>query len=363
MHTQRPTMDGEAASRGPGGRVAAPPGGQTHLSPVDALCVSLILEDCLHQLEILGCIAPCAPAKIPGIRTSTDQEFRDAPGQDPIPSDTLRKVQADRRFAEAVIAETLQEVRAGGTFQSLLSAVASEKEKRDAHDAAIAREEEARKRVAALQKEIYDLKKEKENELQRLEEEITTLKDELQEAKARSAMEGRYARRMAQARLSQAARRREHVELALRDEVQTLGSELDNENRVHMDIDTFLRRHYADLSEQLEFWMEKYDHDLEAKQQELNNLKATHASDLAHLQDLARQYSEFEAVVIEDRLEREAERKRLEQEELELRCTVKIQAWWRGVMVRRGLGQYKAPKKAKKGKKGKKAKKGGKKKK
>lgn len=42
------------------------------------------------------------------------------------------------------------------------------------------------------------------------------------------------------------------------------------------------------LEEKLEFWMEKFDKDTEMKQNELNALKAAKASDLAHLQELAR---------------------------------------------------------------------------
>lgn len=54
------------------------------------------------------------------------------------------------------------------------------------------------------------------------------------------------------------------------------------------------------------------------------------------------------------------EQKRLEQEELErkIRAAIRIQAWWRGVMVRKCLGPFRK----KKGKKGKKNDKKGKKK-
>ncbi|XP_064021538.1 dynein regulatory complex protein 9 isoform X4 [Pogoniulus pusillus] len=50
----------------------------------------------------------------------------------------------------------------------------------------------------------------------------------------------------------------------------------------------------------------------------------------------------FEETIISDRAEKEAKRKQLEQDALELKSTLKLQAWWRGTMVRRYLGPYQA---------------------
>jgi len=107
--------------------------------------------------------------------------------------------------------------------------------------------------------------------------------------------------------------------------------------------------------------MEKYDNDVEAKQAELDSLKSAKASDLTRLQELTQRYHEYGKVVQEDRDEKERLRKEAERELEEQKACVAIQAWWRGVMVRRQLGPYK-PKKKGKGK-GKKGGKGGKKKK
>lgn len=45
------------------------------------------------------------------------------------------------------------------------------------------------------------------------------------------------------------------------------------------------------LGEKLEYWMERYEKDMEDKQQELNALKNTKASNLIQLQDLAKKVS------------------------------------------------------------------------
>ncbi len=99
--------------------------------------------------------------------------------------------------------------------------------------------------------------------------------------------------------------------------------------------------------------MEKYDKDVEEKTHQLEVLKASKASDLAKLQDLTKKYTDYEQVVVEDRIEKEKVRRLRDQELEELKSTVKLQSWWRGIMVRRQIGPY-SKKKKKKGKKGKK---------
>ena len=64
---------------------------------------------------------------------------------------------------------------------------------------------------------------------------------------------------------------------------------------------------------------------------------------------------------MEDRIDKEKARRKAEQEAEELKAAIKVQAWFRGVMVRKGLGPFNKKKK-KKGRKGKKSGKGKKKK-
>ena len=56
--------------------------------------------------------------------------------------------------------------------------------------------------------------------------------------------------------------------------------------------------------------------------------------------------------MVEDRIEKEKVRRKEEQEAIELKASIRLQSWWRGVMVRKGLGPFKKGKKKKgKGKK------------
>ncbi|XP_030430607.1 dynein regulatory complex protein 9 isoform X1 [Gopherus evgoodei] len=391
-------------------------------SPLEAVQICAVLEDCLDQLAILGYIMPVSyegrtdisnidaqelseiikSQKDLGVKfeqlmsarsenrptvpseslkfTELGQQLQETSGdlkranhlfsraakQSAVSSNNLRKVQADRQDASDVIAETLQEMQTSGTFQSLLQAVQREKERKSNFHTTIIREEEGRKEIKSLQKRLQDVKKEKELELQNRNEMIAYLKDQLQEMKAKTDMESRYVKKDTELQVYQTQKKCSNAESDLVNEIEKLRIKTDEEIRVHVEIENFLRQQQMKLEEKLEYWMEKYEKDTESKQQELNTLKASKANDLAALQELAKQCRLFEQAIMEDRVEKEAARRKVEQDALELKSIKKLQAWWRGTMVRHNIGPYKALKKSKedepKGKdKGKKEKAGAKK--
>nr|XP_039335511.1 dynein regulatory complex protein 9-like [Saimiri boliviensis boliviensis] len=180
--------------------------------------------------------------------------------------------------------------------------------------------------------------------LQSQNEYIANLKDQLQEMKAKTNLENRYMKINTDLQIAQTQKKRNRTEELLLEEIEKLRMKTEEETRVHMEIEMFLRKEQQKPEEKLEFWMEKYDKDTEMKQNELNALKAAKASDLAHLQDLAKTVREYEQVIIEDRIEKETSRKKAEQDLLELKSVIKIQAWWRGTMIRKEMGGFRMPK-------------------
>lgn len=378
------------------------------LSSLDALHISAVLEDCVDQLAILGHIMPSSLDGRPDARETVDDELgqilqdqrflesryetlmlnKDDPNmngknrdtevhstmkslrestnalnrsfrQNPLTTDSLSKIQMDRKFLQEVMEDTLDEVVSKKSFDSLIRAVNTEKEKKASLQHTILKEEESRRLVKSLQRQLVEVKREKEIEIQQRNEMIAHLKDQLQEMKAKTSMEGKYIKKDAEVRVSCTQKRCQQGESALKEDLETLRYKIEEEVRVNSEIETYLRQHHQILEQKLEYWMEKYDRDVEQKQHELDVLKASKANDLAKLQDLTLKYSEYEKVVIEDRVAKEQARRKAEQEEEELNAATKLQSWWRGTMVRKQLGPY-SKKKKKKGKKGKKSgKKGG----
>ncbi|XP_030869184.1 dynein regulatory complex protein 9 isoform X2 [Gorilla gorilla gorilla] len=273
-----------------------------------------------------------------------DHVFKKPARQTIMTTETLKKIQIDRQFLSDVIADTIKELQDSATYNSLLQALSKERENKMHFYDIIAREEKGRKQIISLQKQLINVKKEWQFEVQSQNEYIANLKDQLQEMKAKSNLENRYMKTNTELQIAQTQKKCNRTEELLLEEIEKLRMKTEEEARTHTEIEMFLRKEQQKLEERLEFWMEKYDKDTEMKQNELNALKAAKASDLAHLQDLAKMIREYEQVIIEDRIEKERSKKKVEQDLLELKSVIKLQAWWRGTMIRREIGGFKMPK-------------------
>ncbi|XP_005104711.1 dynein regulatory complex protein 9 [Aplysia californica] len=387
------------------------------LSGVDAIHVATVLEDCVDQLSVLGRIMPVSfefkpdameivrgdlaqlvdrqvqleskyqsvlskkmemigSTKNPEKLQDVEQELLSAGGdlknsthvfgrtlrQNPLTQDNLVKIQEDRVFLESVMGDTMTELVQNCSFQALLEAVNAQKQHKASLQSTIQKEEDGRKKVRELQRQLLGVKKQKETEIQQRNEMISHLKDQLQEMKAKTNMEGKYIKKCAEVAVAQSQKRCFLSEKDMKEEIERLQVKIDEEVGAHQKIVSYLQTHQKDLEKKLEFWIDKYETDKEAKQKELDTLKQTKAKDLEKLQELTKLYKEYEQIVVEDRIEKEKARRKAEQEAIELRSAIRLQAWWRGVMVRKGFGPFGKKKKGK-GKKGKgKGKKGKKKK-
>ncbi|XP_061074033.1 dynein regulatory complex protein 9 isoform X2 [Conger conger] len=340
-------------------------------SSVERLRLIAVLQDCEDQLAVLENIMPntsMGHLEVDSTCTAHSSmmwEQRKKAAQQcqaegaGVPSDSLAQVEYDRNFVAEVITNLLKELRVTGTFHTLLSTIEEEKERKARIRDFILREEEGRRRTKTLQRELVDIRKEKVVELQRCDEMIAHLKDQLQETKARTELEMKYVSRSSELQVYQEQKLNSMKEKELEAELMRMQQKLEEERCSHIEMERFLKEDQSALEEKLEMWMERYEKDMEDKQQELNTMKNNRASTLAQLQELAKQYRESEQVVIADRVEKENLRREREKEDMEWAAAIKVQSWWRGSMVRQGLGPFKTGKKpkAKEGKKGKKKKK------
>ena len=91
-------------------------------------------------------------------------------------------------------------------------------------DISFCREEEGRKRVRLIQRQLVEVRKEKETELQQRNEMIAHLKDQLQEMKAKTNMEGKYIKKRAEVSVAQTSKRCNMEEKEMREEIEVDGS-------------------------------------------------------------------------------------------------------------------------------------------
>nr|XP_014686178.2 dynein regulatory complex protein 9 isoform X4 [Equus asinus] len=323
---------------------------------LDVLRISAVLEDTIDQLSILNYIMPVQYER----EISSDTKQNKEKSLEGKRLEKLSMVSRTSKISNLFLPKEefrFSEVRQEGQFANEFNKVQDLVFKKPTRQAVmtsetlkkiqIDREKKGRKQIKSLQKQLINVKRERQAEVQGRNEYISHLKDQLQEMKAKTNMENRYMKKNTELQISQTQKKCNKTEELLLEEIEKLRSKTEEENRIHMEIEVFLRKEQQKLEEKLEFWMEKFDKDTEMKQNELNALKSAKAADLAHLQDLAKTLREYEQVIIEDRLEKEKTRKKIEQDELELKSILKLQAWWRGTVVRNEIGGFRLPKKDK----------------
>ncbi|XP_062354846.1 dynein regulatory complex protein 9 [Cinclus cinclus] len=252
----------------------------------------------------------------------------------------LKKIYADRQYASDVITVTIKNMEEFGTFNSLTDANEREKAKKNKFHDILIREEKGKKEIKALQKQLQDVKKQIDKDLQNRDEAIDHLKDKLQENTAKWNTESYYMKRNTDLRIHLTQKKCSNAETALEKEIQNLKSKTDEEIQLHKETENFLTQQYHKVKEKLEYWIEKYKKDTAAKDEEIDDLKALKAENLETMQRFAKECLTFRATIITDRTDKEAKRKQIEQEALELKSALKVQAWWKGTMVRRFLGPY-----------------------
>ncbi|NWH35355.1 DRC9 protein, partial [Chloropsis hardwickii] len=252
----------------------------------------------------------------------------------------LKKIYADRQYTSDVITVTIKKMEKFGTFGSLTDANEREKAKKNKFFDILIRSEKGNKEIKALQKQLHDFKKQTDQDVQNRDKVIEGLKDKLQEMTAKLNTESNYMKKNSDLQIQLTQKKCSSAENALENEIQNWKSKIDEEIQVHKETENFLTEQYQKVKERLEYWMEKYKKDTTAKDEELDDLRALKAENLETMQRFAKECLTFQATIIIDRTDKEAKRKQIEQEALELKSAVKVQAWWKGTMVRRFLGPY-----------------------
>merc|ERR1719327_828518 len=168
-----------------------------------------------------------------------------------------------------------------------MSSVAEEMERKSRYKVAQEKEVAARKELRQLQRQMTSTKKGMEQEIHEMTEMIAHLKDQLQEMKSKSNLESKYVKKSADNNLDMNSTLKNIEETELKDKLDQVRKEIEMENRTHTDVINFLHKKRKYLGEKVEYWMEKFEVDTDAKSAELTQLKADKEKDLRTLQELA----------------------------------------------------------------------------
>lgn len=139
------------------------------------------------------------------------------------------------------------------------------------------------------------------------------------------------------------AARKEQLQHLIHDQIEQLSNELtlkrrENEqaNEAMSATARFYQWKLAQIDQEIEGWMTRFDSDKDDQDARFQKARATEK----HWQELREQYEWQEKAIT--RLQQELVRWKLEEQHKQY-CALmatKLQAWWRGTMVRKGLGRF-----------------------
>ncbi|THD23990.1 IQ domain-containing protein G [Fasciola hepatica] len=268
------------------------------------------------------------------------------------------KLETDMIKVTEILAQLAEEVDKKGTFQVLEDAVKHEEEKFQEIEKILERERMMRARVKTLRDGIDSHVREGQQLIEHSRETIAHLKDQVQEMKARSAMEEKYMTKYSNVRLAELESRFFAEKRALLDEIAKVTFLQDQETRASEETKSFMRDRLAELTQLEEYWRTRSESDVQKLRHKLDILRSSKIKDFNRLHELTQQYQEYENVVLVHRIALEKARQQAEQIEMEEDASQKIQNWWRCILVKKEWGPYdKKKKKKKRGKRGKKTKK------
>ncbi|XP_044064008.1 dynein regulatory complex protein 9 isoform X1 [Siniperca chuatsi] len=309
------------------------------LSRIQSLRLAAALEDCSDQLDILG-------------HTLTVQISRERDTAAAQEKARLTKLRRDCQYISQQVFKLHLELEEKQSFSSLQQAVeeAGQKKKAENMRREAKRELAQRRQTVQRQQEEHQRKTEKLKDMYWL---AKGLKHQLNEESSKIATKKKIVEKNTKLQLQQKQKETSQTEKLLDDQLELLQKQLKEETRVHEKSKTFLQNQHKELQQQLQQWQQRTKQMLQEKEQQLNSVRCKRTVNLDRLVEMRRKFKEMEQVVMEDREEQE----KLCQQQAEARAATKLQAWWRGCMVRRGLGSFKKAEVVKKGKKKKEGKK------
>ncbi len=264
------------------------------------------------------------------------------------------KMQYERQLVQDMIRDCREELLHDASTERLAVAVQEEVNHQAEIVKAIESSHSSKQSAADLLVELETVAATMEQEIKDLDEDLAQLKDHLQETKARVALETKYIKNESAVRVTVANKTSTLEHGVLEQQINKLRALEAEEQKCHEELATFLNENLQDLKEKQSVWINKYESDVDAKQTELENLKRNRARDLTALQELTERYKDYDQICKDDRQAREDARIAAQLAVRKLAAAIRIQAWWRGMLVRGIPGGKKGGKKGK-GKKGKKS--------
>ncbi|CAH0405994.1 unnamed protein product [Chilo suppressalis] len=293
---------------------------------MDALLFALTLEVVLLQMRILEGTSELRTRKKTATKSEKAQRY---------------KLERDRQTLKDVVRRTILEIVENGQWSTLQDAVQMLHEETSYPVKLRLNYEHLRESLAAIMSELVAKQSQNVLELRNADQKIAYLRDEtkddLQNANARLLYVDKWL-----------LARHESLEMQINLEPRAPAPQFDHENRVHSELLKAYELQIQEREQALQHWKQRYSEDTAKIDKRLTNKCEQLREAIACRQELQKLFDlhtgEMRSWLTfkSERAARLAREKRLKD------AATRLQAWWRGVMVRKALGVFRYLKNLKK---------------
>ncbi|XP_059470482.1 dynein regulatory complex protein 9, partial [Neocloeon triangulifer] len=195
-----------------------------------------------------------------------------------------------------------------------------------------------------LTRELASSKHRTQEELSLNLQKLATLQDKVARIKNDTKVQLAYLANWEEARVEQVCLALQKEEKLIEDQLDKVNEDTSNELRVHSELQLALEKAILKVENLKADWDAIYDLDIKEKNEELQQAQERRDENLDRLKNLAAVYKDHKKALKEWKDFCYKRQLALEKLRYENSMATKIQAWWRGTMVRKGLGPFKKKK-------------------
>ena len=315
--------------------------------PLDNLSrriIGAVLEDAVDQLAIVSAtFGPHPETHFNEMKSSLESVLVKMSEQEEGVAEgvtEIKQLQCETAYLQKVLEASISEMYEHGAVPCMETAVDAYRRRLAEKDDIIIKEEEIKTEIEKLAEELDTLKATEVETRKKEMRKIAELKDSYLDCRRRAGSEESYVLRQEEVRETESKTDLETEETRLANSIKNLEMDIEHEERVTAEVESFLRDQHLEFSAKLSEWTQRYEEDTRRKRQELEEVVTKRVEGLDKLKFQTQLCAETEKFVARVKAEKERARAARELEARRERSAVRLQAWWRGIMVRCCLGQF-----------------------
>ncbi|EFN76088.1 IQ domain-containing protein G [Harpegnathos saltator] len=247
-----------------------------------------------------------------------------------------------------IIRDLKREISERGTIEILIGEIERITSQEEQERLLLEEHERMQTVVSELRKTIADKRTSNEQAEEHSTKKLILTRDEKERLKLIKDAEMRYVRAWEEARREQNVLRYELEMDKLAKTLNDCNARERNENRVNSELIRYLTQRIALIGNRIEEWQRRYDREEKMYEKEIRKVRNEMEDTRADLEGLTTEYRSNQEFIDTYLAEQEALTRQKEHEDHVRRSAIRMQAWWRGVMVRRKLGPYRPEERKKK---------------